>query len=113
MKNIILHRIKSNVCPKYEGLPGKLGTHTHCYRAQDYARYERCECESDNSHTIFETLCINHGKNLFHGLNLVSAPGLHKPDLLHTVYLELFKHIIDWIKSFLKKHTQRQAFDDA
>ena len=43
----------------------------------------------------------------------VSAPDLHKPDLLHTVYLGLFKDMIDWVQAFLKKHAQLQAFDDA
>jgi len=41
----------------------------------------------------------------------VSTPDLHKPDMLHTIYLGLFKHMIDWIQGFLKKHVQQQAFD--
>jgi len=48
---------------------------------------------------------------VFHGLHGVSAPGLHKPDLLHTVYLGLFKHLMDWIEDFLKKDGRLQAFD--
>jgi len=43
-------------------------------------------------------------KNVFHGLHRLSAPALHKPDLLHTVYLGLFKHLMDWISGFLNKH---------
>jgi len=82
--------------------------------AQDYARYERCERESasNDSRTMFETLGIDLEKNVFHGPYRVSAPGLHKPDLLHTVYLGLFKHLMDWISGFLKNHAQLQAFDD-
>jgi len=53
---------------------------------------------------MFETLGIDLEKNLFHGLYPVSAPGLHKPDLLDTVYLGLFKHWLDWISGFFKKH---------
>jgi len=83
-------------------------------RAQDYGRYERCESESarDDSLTMFETLGIDLEKNVFHGLHRVSAPGLHKPDLLDTVYHGLFKHSMDWISGFLKKHARLQAFDD-
>jgi len=33
--------------------------------------------------------------------------------MLHTVYLGLFKHMMDWIQGFLKKHGRAQAFDDA
>ena len=35
------------------------------------------------------------------------------PDLLHTIYLRLFKHRRDWIQGFLKKHGRLQAFDEA
>ena len=61
---------------------------------------------------MFETLGINREKNMFHGLHCISAPGLHTPDLLHTGYLGLFKHLMDWISGFLKKHARLQAFDD-
>jgi len=61
---------------------------------------------------MFETLGMDLEKNVFHGLHPVLAPGLHKPDLLHTVYLGLFKHLMHWISGFLKKHAQLQAFDD-
>jgi len=113
MENVALDGIKSNVCPKYEVLPGELGTDTNNLRARDYARYERCERESpsDDSRTRFETLGIDLEKNVFHRLHRVSVPGLHKPDLLHTVYLGLFKHLMDWISGFLKKHARLQAFD--
>jgi len=52
------------------------------------------------------------GQNGFQGLVRVSTPDLHKPDMLHTIYLGLFKHIMDWIQGFLKKHARQQAFDD-
>jgi len=114
MEKVALHGIKSNVCRKCEVPPGELGTDTNGHRAWDYARYERWERESasDDSRTMFETLGIDLEKNVFNGLHRVSAPGLHKPDLLHTVYLGLFKHLMDWISGFLKKHAQLQAFDD-
>jgi len=38
---------------------------------------------------------------------------VHKPDMLHTIYLGLYKHMMDWIQGFLKKHSRQQAFDDA
>jgi len=44
------------------------------------------------------------GQNTFHPLDRVSASDLYKPDMLHTMYLGLFKHMMDWIEGFLKKH---------
>ena len=35
------------------------------------------------------------------------------PDLLHNIYLGLFKNLIEWVEGFLKKHKRQQAFDDA
>ena len=52
------------------------------------------------------------GPSVFHGLYRVSAPDLDVPDLLYTIYLGLFKHMMDWIQGFLKKHGRLQAFDD-
>ena len=39
-------------------------------------------------------------------------PDLHILHILQTVYLRWFKHMIDWVQGFLKKHGVLQAFDD-
>jgi len=111
-ENIGLHGIKSNACPQCEVLPGELGTHANSHRARDYTTYKCCDRESDDSSTMFENRGIHLEKKVFHGLHSVSAPRLHKPDLLHTVYLALFKHLMDWIAGFLKKDARLQAFDN-
>ena len=122
MENVALHGIKSNACPKCEVPPDALGTDAEqTYPTRDYAIYEHLEQENQHRSTdsgvgdidaMFDTLAIKMGQNVFHGLQRVSAPDLHKPDLLHTIYLGLFKHMMDWIQGFLKKHARLQAFDD-
>jgi len=52
------------------------------------------------------------GQNIFHRLDRVSASDLYKPDMHHTIYLGLFKHLMDWIEGFLKKKVRPQAFYD-
>ena len=123
MENVVLHGVKSNACPTCEISPDMLGSGTqNGYPARDYARYERLEqgiwdgpgeSHLDDVQTTFEALGVKIGRNVFHGLQRLSAPDLHKPDLLHTVYLGLFKHMMDWVQGFLKKHARLQAFDDA
>ena len=66
--------------------------------------------ESDNDHVMSDNLGI--GQNIFHRLDRVSASNLYKPDMLHTIYHGLFKHMMDWIEGFLKKHGRLQAFND-
>ena len=119
MENVTLHGLKSNACSTCEVPAGELGTKIKNYRARDYARYERYEfskrlpgSKPDGAHVKFRGLGINLGQNVFHGLHRVSVPDLHIPDMLHTVYLGLFKHMMDWIQGFLKKHGCLQAFDD-
>jgi len=119
MENMTLHGLKSNACHTCEVPAGKLGTNIKNYRARDYARYERYEyknrfpgSKSDGTHVKFRRLGINLGQNVFHGLHRVSAPDLHTWDMLHTVYLGLFKHMMDWIQAFLKKHGRLHAFDN-
>jgi len=52
-------------------------------------------------------------QTVFQGLMRVSTPDLHKPDMLQTIDLGLFKHMMDWTWGFLKKHVRQQAFDHA
>jgi len=60
----------------------------------------------------FQRLGVKIGNNLFIGLDRVSPADLHKPDLLHNIYLGLFKHMMEWEEGFLKKHKRQQSFDD-
>jgi len=113
MENVTLHGIQSNACPKCEVPAEELGSRASHHRARDYARYERYECENPSrdsethdaahAHYTNETHGIQRGQNVFQGLVRVSTPDLHKPDMLHTLYLGLFKHMMDWIQGFLKK----------
>jgi len=52
------------------------------------------------------------GQNIVHRLDRVSASDLFKLDILHTIYLRLFKHRMDWIEAFQKEHGRLQAFDE-
>ena len=61
----------------------------------------------------FQHIGVKIGRNVFSGLHCVDPADLHKPDLLHNIYLGLFKHMMEWVEGFLKKHKRQQAFDDA
>jgi len=119
MENVTLHGLKGNACPTCEVPAGELATNIRNYRHRDNPRYKRYGYEnqfpgsqSEGSHVKFRSLGINLCSNFFHGLHQVSAPNLQTPDMLHTVYLKLFKHMMDGIQAFLKKHRRLQAFDD-
>ena len=69
--------------------------------------------DADDPDVMLDNLRINMGPGVFHGLYRVLVPDLQVPDLLHIIYLGLFKHMMDWIQGLLKKHGRLQAFDDA
>jgi len=119
MENVTLQGLKSNTCPTCEVPAGELGTNIKNYRASDYARYKRYGYEnrfpglkSDRPHIQFRGLGIKLGQKVLHGLPRVSAHDLHTRDILHMVYLGLFKHMMDWIQAFLKKDRRLPAFDE-
>jgi len=53
------------------------------------------------------------GNNVCTRFDGVCPADLDKPDLLHNIYLGLFKHIMEWVEGFLKKHKRQQALEDA
>jgi len=115
MEKVALHVLKTNACPKCEVLTNELGTNARSYRARDYARYQSYKpqsqttgSETDDDHVMN----LGIGQNIFYGLYRVSPSHLYKPDILHTIYLALFKHMMDWIEAFLKKHGRLQAFHE-
>ena len=100
IENVTLHRLKTNACPKCEVPTHELGTNAKNYGSRDYARYQRYKpenansgSESDNDHVMSENLGI--GQNVFHRQDRVSASDLYKPDMLHTIYRRLFKHMME------------------
>jgi len=113
-ENMALQGLKKDACPKCEEPTNELRINARSYRARDYTRHQRYKpenqtsgSETDNDHVMN----LGIGQNIFHRLDRVAASDLYKPDILHTIYLRLFKHMMDWIEAFQKKHRRLQAFD--
>jgi len=105
MENVALHGLTIKACPKCEVPTNELGTNARSYRARDYARYQCYKPENQTSGSETDdhhVMNLGIGQNIFHGLDRFSASDLYKPDLLHTFYLGLFKHMIDCIEAFLR-----------
>jgi len=114
-----LHGIGSKSCPKCEVPCNELGGNPReVYEVRDYANYEEKARELESGEAAgtreyFQQVGVKIGRNVFTGLHRVNPSDLHKPDLLHNIYLGLFKHMMEWVEGFLKKHKWQQAFDDA
>jgi hypothetical protein len=47
----------------------------------------------------------------FWGVPRVNLYDNNKPDILNNIYLGMFKHIMEWIQAFLKKHNRLEVLD--
>jgi len=115
MENVALDGLKTNGCPKCEVPTNELRSNPRSYRARDYARYQHYKPENQTSGSETDddhVMNLDIGQNIFHRLNGVSGSDLYKPDILHTIYLGLFKHMMEWIEAFLKKNGRLQAFHE-
>jgi len=52
----------------------------------------------------FQQVGEKRGDNVFTDLHQANTADLYKPDLMHNIYLGLFKHMMQWVEGFLKKH---------
>jgi len=86
-ENVVLHGIKSDVCPRCKVLAVELGTNMNVYPVKDYAIYHYSDYqnwigETDLAGITPDSLGIRLGHNVLYGLNRVSPSDLHKPDML-------------------------------
>ena len=116
-EHVTLHNLARNSCPKCEVPPDKLGTLGN-YPLRDHEAYQeaifRYELSGDTA--PIERLASIGLKALYNGLwklPRLSMNQLHKPDLLHNIYLGLLKNLLDWVTAFLKKHHRLTAFNQA
>ena len=104
-----LHRIDSRSCSKCEVLCKELGENPQkIYEVSHYTHYKEKVLvhETGGSAAIaheFLQVGVKIGDNVFTGLHQVNPADLHKPDLLHNIYLSLFNNIIHGVEGFLKR----------
>ena len=113
-----MHGIGTKSCPKCEVPSKELGGNPRkIYKACDYTLYWEKAREQESGEAgiaeYFQQVGVKIGHNVFTELYRVNPADLHKPDLLHNIYLGLFKHMMEWVEVFLKKHKRQQAFNDA
>jgi len=88
------------------------------YETRDYILYREKALRHEPAEVAgiaeyFQQVGVKRGNNILAELNRGNPADLHKPDLLHNIYLCLFKHMIEWVEGFQTKHKRQQAFDDA
>jgi hypothetical protein len=124
MEHVLLQNIKNNACPRCEVPPDGLGeppqrSHdSEMYPLRNHQRYQQlAERYQDRGEARWiERLAERGIKALFNAfwtLPRVDPAEMPKPDLLHTIYLGILKHLMEWVQDFLKKHNRLNNFDEA
>ena len=107
-----LQRIGSKSDPKCEVLCEKVGGDLRqMYKTCDHILYREKglrhqPAEAAGIAEYFPGMHVKIEKNVFTGLDQVSPTDLHKPVLLHNIYIGLSKHMMEWVEGFLKKYKQ-------
>ena len=124
MEHVLLHNLKNNACPQCEVLPEELGKPPSWLLVsaappkRNHQSYRQLaeEYQDTGEARSIEKLAKKGIKGLFNAfwiLPRVDPAELPKPDLLHTIYLGMLKHLMEWIQDFLKKHNCLDNFDQA
>jgi len=117
-ENETLHGLKRMSCAVCEVPVDRLGSDAkEVHATRDYQKYATIEQHYVNTGdeqniASLSAVGVKMGRNVFIGLSRVKIPHLFKPDILHNVYLGLFKHLMQWIEDFLKKHDRQELFDE-
>ena len=99
-KNETLHSLKRMSYTVCEVLTKHLGLDTkEIYPIWDYQRYasiakEYFESKDEQLAASLSVVGVKIDRNVFAGLSRVAVPLLFKLDILHNVYLGLFKHLM-------------------
>ena len=115
-EHVTLHNLARNCCPKCEVNPECLGE-LQVFPPRNHLNYQEKIAHYNRAHdpSAITDLAAVGLKSLYNGfwaLPRVQLSEIHKPDLLHNVYLGLLKNLLNWITAFLKEHKRLDSFDE-
>jgi len=110
-----LHNIKSGVCYWCECPQGEMGDlreRNDQHPLRDHTLYRQLsEANTPESNADLKRRNVNPGFNILWHLDCITSE-LPKPDLLHTLQINMLKHLLTWLHEFLKQHKRLDKFND-
>jgi len=114
-ENIHLHSIKQPHCPVCEVPKSLFGEgNSLSWQLGDYGLYfqkmilatQHDEMERREARQYLEDQAVGTSEGVFWNMKCISPMTILVPDILHTVYLGMLKHLMDWVTSFLEQHSR-------
>jgi len=98
-----LHNIKNGICYWCECPKAEMGQHpVRPYPIRDDDKYRALSvANTATANARLASFDVHQGSNVFWDLDCVTS-NLAKPNLLHTMQLEMLKHLLGWLSVFLK-----------
>jgi hypothetical protein len=109
MEYCYLFHVKSNACPVCEVKFTDLGS-GRLSLTRDYARYRQL-IAFNNSDALRNVSVHLVSSSVMLAVDGLVASELWKPDILHVLFLGLFKHLLEWVEEFLKEHGRLNSFN--
>jgi hypothetical protein len=119
-KNIHLHSITQPHCPVCEALKLSFGArNSSLCQLTDYRLYFQKmilathgdEMERLEARQYLEDRAVGTSEGVFWNMKCISRTTIFVPDILHTVYLGMIKHLIESVTSFLEQHSRIDKFN--
>jgi len=118
-ENIHLHSIKQPHCPAGKAPKSSFGEgNSSPWRLRDYRLYfqkmilvtQGDEMERQEGRQNLEDPAVGTSEGVFWNMKCISLMTNIVPDILHTVYLGMRKHLIDWVMFFQEQHSGINEF---
>jgi hypothetical protein len=69
------------------------------------------EKERREARQYLEDQAVGTSEGVFWNVKCISPTTIIVPDILHTVYLGMVRHVTDWVTSFLEQHSRIDKFN--
>ena len=69
------------------------------------------ETERQEARQSLEDRTVGTSEGVFCNMRCISLTTIIVPDILHTVYVGMLKHLMDWVTSFLEQHSMINKFN--
>jgi len=69
------------------------------------------ETERREARQYLEHQAVWTSEGVLKNMKCISPTTIIIPDILHTIYLDMLKHLMDWVMSFLEQHSRINKFN--
>ena len=69
------------------------------------------ELERQEARQYLEDRVVGTSEGVFWNMQCISPTTIIIPNILHSIYLGVLKHLMEWVTSFLEQHSRINKFN--